>query len=123
MTDKHRRRRDFIQNIVITVLAVSAALLFAQTQIYSLGSGEGFRRLFLGDNRDGTTASSVQEHSLSTPVRLAVSGPYGRYGSITGSIGEDETLLGLLREVLGSIGTFAACEREDFLQSLENTSF
>ena len=33
MTDKHRRRRDFIQNIVITVLAVSAVLLFAQTQI------------------------------------------------------------------------------------------
>ena len=122
MTDKHRRRRDFIQNIVITVLAVSAVLLFAQTQIYSLGSGDGFRRLFLGDDRDGTSASSVQEHALSAPVRLAVSGPYGRYGSITSAIGEDETLRELLREVLGSTGTFTACGREDFLQSLESPS-
>ena len=122
MTDKHRRRRDFIQNIVITVLAVSAVLLFAQTQIYSLGSGDGFRRLLLGDAQSGTSASSVQEHALPAPVRLAVSGPYGRYGSITASIGEDETLRGLLREVLGSTGTFTACGREDFLQSLENTS-
>ena len=55
MTDKHRRRRDFIQNIVITVLAVSAVLLFAQTQIYSLGSVEGFRRLFLGDDQGATS--------------------------------------------------------------------
>lgn len=122
MTDKHRRRRDFIQNIVITVLAVSAVLLFAQTQIYSLGSVEGFRRLFLGDDQGATSASSVQEHTLTAPVRLAVSGPYGRYGSITAAIGEDETLRGLLREVLGSTGTFTACGREDFLQSLENTS-
>lgn len=122
MTDKHRHRRDFIQNIVITVLAVSAVLLFAQTQIYSLGSGDGFRRLFLGDAQSGISASSVQEHALSAPVRLAVSGPYGRYGSITASIGEDETLRGLLREVLGSTGTFTACGREDFLQSLRSTS-
>ena len=97
MTDKHRRCRDFIQNIVITVLAVSAVLLFAQTQLYSLGSGEGFRRLFLGDAQNGTASSSVQEHTISAPVRLAVSGPYGRYGSITAAIGEDETLRGLLR--------------------------
>ena len=122
MTDKHRRCRDFIQNIVITVLAVSAVLLFAQTQLYSLGSGEGFRRLFLGDAQNGTASSSVQEHTISAPVRLAVSGPYGRYGSITAAIGEDETLRGLLREVLGSTGTFAACGREDFLQALESTS-
>ena len=122
MTDKHRRCRDFIQNIVITVLAVSAVLLFAQTQLYSLGSGDGFRRLFLGDAQNGTASSSVQEHTISAPVRLAVSGPYGRYGSITAAIGEDETLRGLLREVLGSTGTFAACGREDFLQALESTS-
>lgn len=122
MTDKHRRRRDFIQNIVITVLAVSAVLLFAQTQIYSLGSEDGFRRLLLGDAQSGTSASSAQEHTLSAPVRLAVSGPYGRYGSITASIGEDEMLRGLLREVLGSTGTFTACGREDFLRSLESTS-
>ena len=122
MTEKRRHCRDFIQNIVITVLAVSAALLFAQTQIYSLGSGDGFRRLLLGDAQSGTSASSVQEHALSAPVRLAVSGPYGRYGSITASIGEDEMLRGLLREVLGSTGTFSACGREDFLRALESTS-
>ena len=78
--------------------------------------------MFLGDDRDGTSASSVQEHALSAPVRLAVSGPYGRYGSITSAIGEDETLRELLREVLGSTGTFTACGSEDFLQSLESPS-
>ena len=122
MSDKHRRRRDFIQNIIITVLAVSAVLLFAQTQLYSLGSEVGFRRLLLGDSQNGASSSSVQEHALSAPVRLAVSGPYGRYGSITTSIGNDETLRGLLREVLGSTGTFTTCGRKDFLQALESTS-
>ncbi len=121
MRDKHRNYRDFIQNLTITVLTVSAVLLFAQTQIYSLSSGDGLR-LLLGESQTGNAASSVQEQTLTAPVRLAVSGPYGRYGSITAVIGEDETLRGLLREVLGSTGTFTSCGREDFLQALESPS-
>ena len=43
MDEKRRHRRDFVQNIVITVLALSAAVLMAQTQLYNLGSAAGAR--------------------------------------------------------------------------------
>ena len=122
MNDKHRRRRDFIQNIAITVLAVSAVLLFAQTQLYSLGSGNGFRRLFFGSVRENGSAGLVQEQPLAAPVRFVVSGTYGRYGNISATVSSDETLRSLLREVLGSTGTFTACIGEDFYNALESTS-
>lgn len=122
MSDKHRRRRDFIQNIAITVLAVSAVLLFTQTQLYSLGSGNGFRRLFFGSVQESSSAAPVQEQPLASPVRFAVSGPYGRYGNINATINSDETLRSLLREVLGSTGTFTACTMADFQSALESTS-
>lgn len=121
MNDKHRHRRDFIQNVAITVLAVSAVLLFARTQMYSLRQ-DGVLSVLSGSAQPDGTAVAVENVPLSAPVRIAVTGPYGRYGSVTAVIGGDETLRGLLREVLGSTGTFTACPQADFLQSLENTS-
>lgn len=38
MSEHTRKHRDFIQNITIALLFVSAVLLFAQTQIYGLVS-------------------------------------------------------------------------------------
>ena len=35
-----RRRRNLIQNIAIALLSVSAVLLFAQLQLYNLGTSE-----------------------------------------------------------------------------------
>ena len=35
------RRRDFIQNITITLLALSALFLFSRTQFFQLGSAAG----------------------------------------------------------------------------------
>ena len=122
MNDKRRQRRDFLQNLAITVLAVSAVLLFAQTQLYSLGSETSLRRFLSGSAQANSSAVSRQDLSMTAPVRVAVSGPYGRYGSITATTGEDELLRDLLREVLGSTGTFTLCGQEEFLQSLQGTS-
>ena len=88
MDDKRRRRRDFIQNIVITVLAVSAALLFARTQLYSLRQ-DGLLSVFSGNSQPSGASVTVENVPLSAPVRIAVTGPYGRYGSITSVIGGD----------------------------------
>ena len=41
MSEHTRKHRDFIQNITIALLFVSAVLLFAQTQIYGLGVHTG----------------------------------------------------------------------------------
>lgn len=35
------RRRDFIQNLIITALAVSALFLFSRTQFFQLGTAAG----------------------------------------------------------------------------------
>lgn len=122
MRDKRRKHRDFIQNMAITVLAVSAVLLFAQTQIYSLGSGTDFFRILSGTNQSSGQNESGETFVLSAPMRVAVSGPYGRYGSVTSNSGSDENLRSLLREVLGSAGTDSPCTYEEFAAGLKGTS-
>ena len=39
--ERRRARRDLVQNMVITLLFLSAAALFTQTQLYSLGIHKG----------------------------------------------------------------------------------
>lgn len=119
MSDKRRQRRDFIQNMVITVLTVSAVLLFAQ--LYSLGADSPLHRILAGSGQADASAALTDGRELTAPVRLAVSGPYGRYGSITAVSGEDEALQTLLREVLGSTDTFSPCQQEAFLGALQGS--
>lgn len=99
------RYRDFIQNITITFLALLALFLFSRTQFFQLGAAAGsgtWQRL--------TTPASDQvsdtptSDTLSAPARVAVTGEYGRYGSISLTTdSEDFTpIKTLLREVLGS---------------------
>ena len=76
MDAKRRNHRDFLQNIIISLLSLSAVILIAQTQIYSLGdSSEYFQQFLGGDSAEANTA--VQSVSLSSPLRVAVSGTYG----------------------------------------------
>lgn len=117
MNDKLRQRRDFIQNIIITVLTVFAVLLFLQTQFNALGPTSPLHRLLRGPGQNGAN-DAVQAQSLSAPVRWAVSSPYGRCAAAS-TLETDETLRGLLREALGSTGTFSACGKEDFLGALQ----
>lgn len=122
MDAKQRSRRDFRQNIAITLLSFSAVLLLAQTQLYN-------RALELPSFRDTaavSTPSSLEDSSFTAPVRVAVSGSYGRYGSITlttATASEEFSPLGsLLGEVLGSAQVYTACTQADLLSALSGPS-
>jgi hypothetical protein len=80
MEDNARRsRRDLIQNIAIVALSLSAVLLFAQSQIYNLFSGQDS----LGDRLSGSASVDIsfQQAPLTSPVRVAITGAYTRYGA------------------------------------------
>lgn len=120
-------RRDTLQNIAITLLAVSAVLLFIQTQSYMLSPDDGFVGNLFQSGTPGTdTSSQTTAAALSAPVRVAVSGTYGRYGDITLSTGDTDRfgrlLSPLLSEALGSGQSFSPCTRTDFLSALSRAS-
>lgn len=126
MSEKKRKHRDFIQNVAIALLSVSAVFLFAQTQVYNLGVHAGssyFSFLSGSDAGAGNTAPS-QTVASAAPVRIAVTGPYGRYGNVALSTAdaEFEPLDRLLGEVLGSARTYTACDSQAFRKSLDTVS-
>ena len=67
--ERRRARRDLVQNMVITLLFLSAAALFTQTQLYSLGIHKGAAALAGGGQ---TVSASAQTAVLVAPVRVAV---------------------------------------------------
>lgn len=126
MDQRQRRRRDFLQNITIVLLTLSAVFLFAQTQLYSLGvdAGSGYLR-YLSAPQAPAVSETAALTSLSAPVRLAVTGVYGgRYGSVALTTTDEafEPVGGLLREALRSVQSLTPCETEDILSALEGTS-
>ena len=89
--EKKHSRLDLLQNIVITLLTVSAVMLFAATQISSLSQGSNLlNRWFSASSSPAAAAAEEEAAPLSAPVRVAVSGTYGRYGSVTLSSGSEE---------------------------------
>lgn len=127
MDERGRKRRDFLQNIAIVLLALSAVFLIAQTQLYTLGvdAGSGYLRYLAGDSAQTPDASQTALTSLSAPVRMAVTGVYGgRYGSValTTASGTFEPAGGLLREALRSVQSLTLCECGEFLEALNGTS-
>ena len=99
------RHRDFIQNITITLLTLSAVFLFSQTQFFQLGAaaGSGYWQHLTAPIGSSETDTALSDRLLA-PVRLAVSGEYGRYGSVSLTTGGEEftPVKTLLREVIGS---------------------
>lgn len=126
MTTKAHSRRDLIQNIVITVLTLSAMLLLAKSQFYSLGVSAGSDYLSRFTNRSAAAESTLHEQvpSLIAPVRVAVTSTYGRYGNITMTTAdaEFEALGTLLSEVLGSSRIFEKSSKQEFLHALSGTA-
>ena len=114
MNENKRKHRDFIQNVAIALLSVSAVFLFAQTQVYNLGddAGNSYFSFLSGSDAGVDSAADGQTVVPSAPVRVAVTGPYGRYGNVALSTtdAEFEPLDRLLGEVLGSARTYAACD-------------
>lgn len=122
-----RKNRDFVQNIIIVLLSLSAAFLIAQTQLYTLGidAGSGYLRYLAGEPDPADGVSQVTLTSLSAPVRVAVTGVYGgRYGNVALTTTDDdfEPISGLLRESLGSVQAFSQCDVQEFLSALGGTS-
>lgn len=119
MEEQRRNRRNLVQNIVITLLSLSAVVLFTQTQLYSLDLTT------VQPPSAGPSQSAAPAAELTAPVRAAVTGDYGRYGSValtTGDAGFDDPLGRRLLEALGSARDYAACARADFLRALRGPS-
>lgn len=127
MEEKRRNRRDLWQNIAIALLSVSAVFLFAQTQLYNLGVGIGssyFDRL-AGTPSNAGAGTSGQLSELDAPVRVAVTGAYGRYVNVTLTTADKEVfspLSTLLCGVLGSARVEGTCSSQEFLDALSGTS-
>lgn len=118
-------RRDLFQNITITLLAVSALLLFSRTQLFQLGASAGsgyWQRITAPDS--SASADAPASDSLSAPVRTAVTGEYGRYGSVSLTTGDEAFIpvKTLLREVLGSARSQSDSSRSAFLSALSTAS-
>lgn len=124
MDEKRRSRRDFLQNIAISLLSLSAVILIAQTQIYSLGDGSGYLQQFLSSDPEAVNSPSTQTVSLSSPLRVAISGTYGRYGDVD-LVTSDESfrqLGSLLAEALGSAQQPVSCSQDSFAEALSRPS-
>lgn len=125
MPGSARKRRDMLQNIAIALLSVTAVVLFTQTQLTFLGAGSGyFSQLSGSDAGEGVLSPGEEAAVPASPVRVAVTGSYGRYGSLCLTTA-DETFAPLgrrLDEALGSARTFTPCTADDFLGALSHTS-
>ena len=122
MEEPRRSRRNLLQNIVITLLSLSAAALFTQTQLYSLDLIMGYDESRTGASQAVSAAAAAE---LTAPVRVAVTGDYGRYGSVALTTGDDgfiDPLGRRLLEALGSARDYAACTEADFLRALDGPS-
>lgn len=119
--DRRKRRIGILQNLLITLLTMSAVFLFAQTQWYNLDLTDSYLNPLSG------SASSVtppEPSTFSAPVRVAVTGAYGRYGNITLTTVDEafEPLGSLLKDALSSASSFSPSTYEIFVQSLDYTS-
>ena len=126
MNERSRSRRDFIQNITIAVLAVSAVLLFAQTQAYNLGASSSLSRLFSGPEVQSSAVIAPRQDDFShgAPVRVAVASTYGRFGDVAMTSADEEFLpLGqLLAQALGSSQSLTFSSSPAFRDALDHTS-
>ncbi len=118
MGEQRQDRRNLVQNILITLLALSAAVLFTQTQLYNLN-------LTTSEVPPGPAQSAAPAAELAAPVRTAVTGDYGRCGGLTCTTGDPvfaDPLGRRLLEALGSARDYAPCSRGDFLRALRGPS-
>lgn len=118
MREQRQDRRNLVQNLLITLLALSAAVLFTQTQLYNLN-------LTTSEAPPGPAQSAAPAAELAAPVRTAVTGDYGRCGGLTCTTGDPvfaDPLGRRLLEALGSARDYAPCSRGDFLRALRGPS-
>jgi hypothetical protein len=117
----HSGKRNLIQNIAIALLSLSAIGLFTQTQLSTIAADPESGYLSLSGSSSVTQEESGQ---FSVPVRLAVTGAYGRYA--TGQLRTSEEGFSapgaLLGEALVSAGEAADCPQSGFYAALDSAS-
>lgn len=116
--------RDTAQNIIITLLALCAVILFSQTQFFHLGTTTG--RSYFNISQAGTNSavSDISTDYLSAPVRLVITDEYRHSGSVALTTSDEafQPMKSLMSEVLGSARTPIASNRETFLDALQQPS-
>lgn len=121
MEVRKKERISRIQNIAILLLSISAVGLFAQTQLYNRGAGTSsyLSGLFSRAETSHSGISSLTD--LAAPVRVCVTGAYGRYADIDLSTTDSAfSALGtLLREAVGSASSPRSSSPEEFQAALE----
>ena len=127
-TVRHRRR-DLIQNISIVLLSLSAVALFLQTQLVARPDGQDGYLDRLGASSTSAADGAVTDlRALAAPVRVAVSGAYGRYGDISLSTTDDAFSSGssspgmLLASALGTAQQRTVSDGTQFLAALSRPS-
>ncbi len=119
------RHRALLQNLAITLLTVSAVVLFVWTQLDSLTSDiSRWKGLFQMSATENSQISQTETAQVSAPVRLVVSGAYGRYGNLTLTTADESfvPLGNLLGEALGSARTLTVSSEEAFFEALSRPS-
>ena len=120
MDSRAKRRRNRLQNIAIVLLTASAVALFVQTQLFNLRADGGYLSDLLSTGTVRKNQSVSELTDLAIPVRIAVTGAYGRWAELAlTTVDEDFAKPGsLLMEALGSAGAMRKCSPEDFRAAL-----
>lgn len=120
MDQRAKKRRNRLQNIAIALLTISAMALFVQSQLYNLRADGGYLSgiFFSGSDQRNQSVSGLTD--LAAPVRVAVTGAYGRWADLAlTTAGEGFAKPGnLLMEALGSAGAMKKCKADDFRDAL-----
>jgi len=125
MDEAKRKRRDFIQNLTIALLSVLAVLLFTQSQRFVMRlDGAAPSDLLSGPDAPIGTVPLEQDTPLTLPVRIAVTGPYGRYGNTAVSTADESFLpfRQLLEQALNSASAPTLCSAAIFEDELRSPS-
>lgn len=120
MDSKAKKRQNRLQNIAIALLSVTAVALFVQTQLFNLRADGGYLSGLLSPGAVRKTQSVSGLTDLALPVRVAVTGAYGRWAEPALTTGDEEFAKpgGLLMEALGSAGAARRCGPEEFRAAL-----
>lgn len=120
-----KNRINFLQNVLIILLSVSALLLFIYQQLDPQTSSY-FASLLpsMQTESDASDKSPESLTSLQAVARAAVSGTYGRYGDLhlTNTSDDFAGIRNLLQEALGSAGTLTSCSERDLRKALNGSS-
>lgn len=122
MDEKKKSRQSLLQWIAIALLSASSVVLFAQTQLYNLHPGQDYLSSLFPSTPIKTSQSVSALTDLSAPVRIAVTGAYGRYADLSLTTHDDDfgELGTLLKEALGSAGALKSCSADEFRSALGN---